>query len=125
MSKEEIIKWTCTSTNSGNCAECPYNEGFSEWPGNRLPCGQFHCWVDLHCEECDTMEQGDALEEKEENTMKKYMVKTEYADQIFGGECDTAYVEECMQNGMPEEDVMHLVREFGEAVLDQFDIEEV
>lgn len=64
-------------------------------------------------------------EEKEENTMKKYMVKTEYADQIFGSECDTAYVEECMQNGMPEKDVMHLVREFGEAVLDQFDIEEV
>lgn len=68
---------------------------------------------------CDTMEQ------KEDNTMKKYTVKSEYADQIFGGECDTAYVEECMQNGMPEEDVMHLVREFGDAVLDQFDIEEV
>lgn len=74
---------------------------------------------------CDTMEQGDALEEKEDNTMKKYTVKAEYADQIFGGECDTEYVEECMQNGMQEEDVMHLVREFGEAVLDQFDIEEV
>ena len=70
------------------------------------------------------MEQGKALEEKEEYAMKKYIVKPEYADQIFGGECDTAYVEECMKNGMPEEDVMHLVREFGEEVLEQFDIEE-
>lgn len=57
--------------------------------------------------------------------MKKYTVKAEYADQIFGGECDTAYVEECMKNGMPEEDVELLVREYGEKVLEQFDIEEV
>ena len=56
--------------------------------------------------------------------MQKYRVKAEFADQIFGGECDTAYVEECMQNGMPEQDVMHLVRELGEEVLEQFDIEE-
>lgn len=56
--------------------------------------------------------------------MKKYTVKAEYADQIFGGECDTEYIEECMRNGIPEEDVMHLVREFGEEVLEQFDIEE-
>jgi len=56
--------------------------------------------------------------------MKDYRVKTEFADQNFGGECDTAYVKDCMQNGMPEEDVMHLVREFGEDVLNQFDIEE-
>lgn len=71
------------------------------------------------------MERGKALEGKEENTMKKYTVKPEYADQIFGGECDTAYVEECMKNGMPEEDVEFLVREYGEKVLEQFDIEDI
>lgn len=37
--------------NSHNCAECPENEDFSDWPGTRLPCGQFRCWVDCHCEE--------------------------------------------------------------------------
>lgn len=55
--------------------------------------------------------------------MKKYTVKAEYADQIFGS-AESSYVDECMQNGMPEEDVMHLVREWGPEVLEQFDIEE-
>jgi len=31
-----------------NCTECPYNEEFDDWQ-NRLPCGQWHCWVDVHC----------------------------------------------------------------------------
>lgn len=35
--------------NSHNCEECAMNEGFSAWPENRLPCGQFHCWVDVRC----------------------------------------------------------------------------
>ena len=34
--------------NSHNCKECTMNEGFSAWPESRLPCGQFHCWVDVH-----------------------------------------------------------------------------
>lgn len=54
----------------------------------------------------------------------KYMVKPEYADQIFSGECDTSYVEECMKNGMPEEDVQHLIREFGKEVINMFEVEE-
>lgn len=35
--------------NSGNCSKCPANQDFSEWPGYRKPCGQFSCWVDVHC----------------------------------------------------------------------------
>lgn len=31
--------------NEHNCSECPANQEFSEWPGYRLPCGQFSCWV--------------------------------------------------------------------------------
>lgn len=38
--------------NKHNCEKCPENAGFDSWPGNRLPCGQFHCWVELHCD-CD------------------------------------------------------------------------
>ena len=56
--------------------------------------------------------------------MKKYLPKMESADRLFGGECDTAYVERCMTEGMPEEDVKHLIREFGEEVLNMFEIEE-
>ena len=56
--------------------------------------------------------------------MKKYIPIPEYHDQIFGGECDTAYIAECVANGMPEEDVKHLIREFGEEVLNMFEIEE-
>lgn len=50
MTTQEIIKWTCNPENSGNCAECPYNEGFSNWQ-DRKPCGQWRCWVDLHTED--------------------------------------------------------------------------
>ena len=39
--------------NEGNaykCSFCPRNEGFNDWQG-RYPCGQWHCWVSLYCEE--------------------------------------------------------------------------
>lgn len=26
-----------------HCDECPYNNGFSAWPENRKPCGNFRC----------------------------------------------------------------------------------
>lgn len=42
-------KFMCNPENSGNCANCPENRGENSWQ-NRLPCGQWRCWVDLHCE---------------------------------------------------------------------------
>lgn len=45
---DEARAWFCNPDNAGNCEDCPENAGFSEWPGHRLPCGQFHCWVDIH-----------------------------------------------------------------------------
>lgn len=34
--------------NVRNCKECPENSGFTEGAnGNRLPCGQYNCWVEL------------------------------------------------------------------------------
>ena len=48
---DEYIRFMNNANNSHNCTKCPENAGFDPWPGNRLPCGQFHCWVDLHCDE--------------------------------------------------------------------------
>lgn len=48
-----ILSFLSNVENSHNCSECPYNEEFSDWPGHRLPCGQFNCWVDLHHAEED------------------------------------------------------------------------
>lgn len=41
------------SNNICNCTSCPENQNFSAWPGRRLPCGQFNCWVSLYCEKDD------------------------------------------------------------------------
>lgn len=40
--------------NIEQCDCCPENQGFSSWPGHRLPCGQFNCWVVLHCKSRET-----------------------------------------------------------------------
>lgn len=32
--------------NAHNCANCPENR--MENRSNQLPCGQYHCWVELH-----------------------------------------------------------------------------
>ena len=56
ISKENIIEvemkkeFLYNPDNIMNCEECPENGHFSAWPENRLPCGQFHCWVSLHCD---------------------------------------------------------------------------
>ena len=40
--------------NIERCDGCPENQGFSSWPGHRLPCGQFNCWVVVHCKSRET-----------------------------------------------------------------------
>ena len=50
---EAARRFLCNPANSHNCEECPENRDFSSWPGTRLPCGQFHCWVDLTNKEPD------------------------------------------------------------------------
>lgn len=35
--------------NVHNCEHCPANAEFDGWQ-DRLPCGQQHCWVAIHCE---------------------------------------------------------------------------
>lgn len=45
---DRYLNFMCNSENSHNCESCPENNNFNSWPGNRKPCGQFNCWVDLH-----------------------------------------------------------------------------
>lgn len=59
------------------------------------------------------------LPQKEDKEMK-YRVKREYADRWYG-DADTSYIEECQKNGVPEEDIRHMVREYGESVLDELE----
>ena len=44
MKPEEYIDFMCNEENIRNCAECPENHGCDSWQ-DRLPCGQWHCWV--------------------------------------------------------------------------------
>lgn len=41
-----------------------------------------------------------------------YRVKAEYIDQVYGN-CDTQYRDSCQANGIPAEDLAHLVAEWG------------
>lgn len=51
---DRIRDWLCNPENAFCCHECPYE---MEHPSHdALPCGQYHCWVELtcrrqHCEE--------------------------------------------------------------------------
>lgn len=40
-------KFMANIDNSHRCNNCPANEGKE---GDVLPCGQYHCWVDVHNE---------------------------------------------------------------------------
>lgn len=55
---------------------------------------------------------------------RRYEVKEKYADQLFGGETDTSYIEDCMKNGIPEEDLMELYREWGSEALEMVVIDD-
>jgi|GEM_PF-7009510 len=35
------------SDNIMNCDQCPYKMKHPSW--DALPCGQYHCWVELSC----------------------------------------------------------------------------
>ena len=50
MTIEEWRTWLYNKDNKFNCEECPENLGMDNWQG-RYPCGQWHCWVELHTKE--------------------------------------------------------------------------
>lgn len=64
-------------------------------------------------QECEEMLEEMADDLRGERDVVRYEVKPEYADELFGGEADTGYVDECMKLGLPEEEVINLYREWG------------
>lgn len=52
MTKENYSKFMSNKENIYNCENCPMNEGFE----NVLPCGQYNCWVEIHCNDSDEYE---------------------------------------------------------------------
>ena len=49
-----------------------------------------------------------------------YRVKQEYVD-MFYGPCSVEYIEECQQHGVPQEDIDHMVREYGDGIMDELE----
>lgn len=50
LSKEvkEYLEFMYNPDNARNCEECPESRKYDDFQ-HRLPCGQWHCWVELHC----------------------------------------------------------------------------
>lgn len=44
----EYKKFMYDESNIMNCQNCPENNNFDSWQ-DKLPCGQWHCWVEQHC----------------------------------------------------------------------------
>lgn len=42
-----IRAFLADSDNIMNCNQCPYKMKHPHW--GALPCGQYHCWVELSC----------------------------------------------------------------------------
>lgn len=53
MDKIEINNYKAFMYDKNNihkCSGCPENKEMSnDASGNRLPCGQYNCWVAIHC----------------------------------------------------------------------------
>ena len=46
----DYIDFMYNEKNIGHCSQCPENRDCGNGPnGNVLPCGQYNCWVRLHC----------------------------------------------------------------------------
>lgn len=47
---DSYIEWMYNPDNEFKCRECPENRGFDKGPNlNRYRCGQYRCWVSVHC----------------------------------------------------------------------------
>ena len=44
--------------NEYNCSECCYNMGCDDFQ-NRLPCGQWNCWVTINCDRAEELDDDD------------------------------------------------------------------
>jgi hypothetical protein len=54
VAENEAVKdFDCNPENSRKCSDCPHNRNFSDWQ-DKLPCGQWHCWVDVTYQKGET-----------------------------------------------------------------------
>lgn len=54
MNTGEYINFMFNKENSKNCSECPENREMNSNDGElRYPCGQYNCWVDVHCRQME------------------------------------------------------------------------
>ena len=52
MTNEDYIHFMCNPDNIRNCDDCPERMiHYDRETVTTLPCGQFHCWVELTCED--------------------------------------------------------------------------
>lgn len=51
----------------------------------------------------------------------KYRVKEEYVDRFYGRLASTEYIDGCQENGVPQEDIDFMVREYGEEIYDMLE----
>lgn len=47
MTIKEVRDFLYNPDNIQNCENCPYNEDISS-NNTDNPCGQYHCWVEVH-----------------------------------------------------------------------------
>ena len=47
--REEYLTFMYNEDNIRACDRCPENCGAKHMTEAILPCGQYHCWVALHC----------------------------------------------------------------------------
>lgn len=54
MNTQEYIGFMFNKANIRNCGECPENREMKSADNeNRYPCGQYNCWVDIHCRQAE------------------------------------------------------------------------
>ena len=49
MANKEYIEFMYNKDNICKCEGCPENYGFKPGADDKLPCGQYNCWVAIHC----------------------------------------------------------------------------
>lgn len=50
MEIKDYVEFMYNPDNAYKCSKCPENSGHQiGWGGSIGPCGQQHCWVDVHC----------------------------------------------------------------------------
>jgi len=56
MNRSQYLEYMTCKDNAYQCDKCIENRNFDDGAShNRYPCGQYNCWVVLHCKEFPDM----------------------------------------------------------------------